>query len=234
MWRTVETPVTPFTPWPNTLAYFPFRSDLLDVTGNYTLRVNGVYPPDITTNDDIPCLLFNRSSQLETTTNVPITWTDAFTVSMWVYAFSVQPNWLFTIWQPPAQQDPLTGEAIVWGNRAIWEYFRTGGNLFVWCWWNDVDTQIWIWADPVFVNYIFVQDNNHVTIYENWIRQFDRWNFDYDIQAGPLIIWWDTVSWAKYDWYMNEVILEDRAWTQSDVTTYFNNSCREYWYLPIS
>lgn len=226
MWRVTQS--TPFTPWPNTVAYFPLREDASDVTGNYTLINQNIV---FTTEDGVKCGGFWwYGNKLYTLEDMQFTWNDAFTISMWIkdnWALS----WYFAFGQPPAEVDPYW-QAVVWWNRAIWLY-QNGYSLYRWCRWNDeriTNNPQWVWT-----NYIFSFNGIHLDLYmftRNEVHSLTSNN--YDIQSWPLVLWSDLVDWAVLQWYMNEVIIEDKAWTRQEARDYFNASCTEYWYLPVN
>ena len=228
-----ESQYHPFTPWPNTLCYFPFRQDFVDVTWNQTLTVNNVGLTDWW-QLSIPCAEFYGSSSLTSTSTIPLTWASAFTFSCWMNPLNTYSWWIFTMWTPPSEIDPYW-QAVVGGDRTASLYFNMS-TLFIWSWWNDAQTNIDVtdWIDD-FHNVIMTQNNNSVKVYIDGVQVFSQSWFDYDLQSTTtLIIWNDQVDWARYFWFMNEVILENKEWTSLEVLNYFNSTCTEYWHLPIN
>lgn len=231
MWRTQA---HPFTPWPNTVAYFPLRGDVSDVTGNYHLtNVDNLVTFGIA--DGVTCANFSsNTNKLITVEDMPFTGSDPFTISMWVKD-GWNRGWYWAFGQPPAEVDPITWEAIVGWNRAVWLY-QNSYNLYKWCRWNDgilTQNPIDVWTNYIFT---FNWTTDHTWLHVFTIDTSFSWEAtNYDIQSWPLVLWSDLVDWAVlYDWSMNEVIVENRAWTYQEALDYFNSTCTEYGYLPFN
>lgn len=89
------------------------------------------------------------------------------------------------------------------------------------------------WQNQWFL-FAITQTGSKLTYYKD--GQFvSDYNNSLFINANPInqwCIWW-LARWTQYydrlDWYMSNIIIEDRVWTADEILKYFNQTKSNYW-----
>lgn len=208
-------------PWANTVAYYPLTSTTTvnDMSGNNRNLTNNnvvfwVYQWvncwyfNARWSSAWYCWLYNSSFYPWGSASFPIT------VNLWFYA-----SWNSTYYNPRLIW-PILWAKSLW-NIVAWWY---GWNI------NWAPFNIWEWTNVCFI----LTDNNHYTVYKNWVLQYENvytdissWNSKY------LTVWtrddnW-TQNWDKWDWWISNIILENKARTADEVLDYYNSTKSLYW-----
>ena len=206
-------------PWVNTVAYFPLDSQyqLSDATWNFTpSSSSGV---SITTLNWIECAFTNSNNQVLYSKNFS-TWNNAHTWSFWIYRTSNSPEWSVVIstWYGT-------------GTRAkvMWFHYQ---NLFFWGWNNDTyDTVEWPLNQRF--NFIWTFDWSTSKCYYNatLVRtKSQTYSVDSNNSSSLFNQRITNTSWNQQTyWYVKDIIMEDRAWTQEECTKYVNKMKKQFW-----
>ena len=198
----------PFTPWANTVAYFPFVDDQLDVTWNATISATGTkqtigYRFDLTDSG--------------TTTNL----TTAYFINFWVKFGNRKYSWdgryinqSVTLWD---------GEITYNYNYELGssesEYHKTVSYQS----WADswghstaIPTTSWVWY-----NFAYGYDGTKVKIYLNWTKIEEITTSIYNSNNRKI--------WKYIDETLSNLIYETTPRTDQEVADYFNRSKGIYW-----
>ena len=191
-------------PWENTLAYFPMQWDNLDKVWTFTLDVSWTQQT------------IWRKFTSQTSLNTTPTWIK--TMSWWVKIASATPSG-WSSWQ-------------CWILASYWNYL---------CYFNsssDVKAKsIYCYANNTnYYKNVNIIDNSwhHIAITNNWSTivwyvdgvSYALWNPSLPWLSKLLVFcsWWNTI-----DVTLSEVILENKQWTQSEVSNYYNTTKSKYW-----
>lgn len=204
-------------PWANTLLYLPMKSDLDDHSGNnITMTNNWVVIENW-------FWKFNwTSSYIYTTNNFSLASTP-FTVSFWMNADSVANKWLIS-------QNRYTGGYKWWNIFIVNQKVRTELTP---SWWQQ---STWTITTGTWYNIVMtVPASWNRVVYRNWTQEA-TWSNSVTFTSIPVYIW--TSAWTaadisstgmKYEGYMSDIIIEDKAWTQQEVSDYYNLTKWSYW-----
>lgn len=207
-----------WTPWSNTIAYFPLKDDAVDIKNNISLTSNG------TTNYTnvwwVKSAEFTKSNWLynNNVSYVP-QWDVAKTFSLWLYTKWSNQGWqgIATIWNIWA-----------WNIFWLWNYNWTA-NIIMTRYWstsNAYTTTLNTWTHIV-VTY----NNSTWKMYANW-NLVVTWNTTAPTNWYNLYIWQnvgDTWALSTYYWNISNVILELWEWTAQEVANYYNTFKSNYW-----
>lgn len=211
MWREY---VAPFTPWANTLVYFPFISDANDYSWNW-------YALDVSGTQETIGRRFN--TQVEFNKLQTPKW---YFVSFWIKNYNMG-----TWWNNIENQ---MGFEIYWGmNYQAYSRYGTATD------WNMI--QIFTsssWANQkkaanlslnTWYHLAYWYGNGAAVCWINWVK--------YTITTGNVYDppeWTETTfiinrSTTKWDVALSDVIVEKVLWTDQQVTDYFNATKSTYW-----
>lgn len=229
VWTTKVRPAG-WTPWSNTIAYYPLTSSTTvnDISGNNrNLTNNGT---QFWTYAGVNCAYFPSINSRKLYWSLPLSWTQNFTFNVWI-----NRQWSSTSWYTNAQiinlWNPWTNYAQFW--IAIWDNNTQNPNKYVaWTRWNDKyssstnTTNTWnmitvthqSWTVKMYVNSTIVINS---TISFNIANtNFTVWSFQWDIGEN---------NYGTYYWYMSELICESSIWNSDYITYYYNLTKSKYW-----
>lgn len=215
-WYTATCEVkTKWSPWDDTIAYFPFREDFADHKWSRTLTVND-------------CSINNGSAKINSQSSYmnlssTIWWSD-ITINVWYYYWALSTWWwwntLFarTWWTyhhfllPATTSDWKTIWQAGFYNSAWYPWSKV---LEVWHRYNIIIVKSWT-NQKIYINGELIEDSNSSFDNNSWpvwtIANYNSWQS----------------QWAQGR--MSELIFENKLWTQEEATDYFNSSKSEYWY----
>ena len=195
---------TAYIPTANTIAYYPFSSDGLDVTWNTTISN--------TWTQDWLWRKFTSSSALT------YTWTIQY-VNMWIkinsYYTSGNPSWVCVInniwtWYYTRHNSDtnLRKKIFVWSDSSFNIWGSVSFAPTAWTWHN-----ISYWHDGA--KTIYSIDGVTWTLY-NW-----KWyNFE---------TWFNIVGSRPPDAVFSNLIIENVCWSSQDILNYYNQTKATYW-----
>lgn len=202
-------------PWANTVAYYPLDADFNDASWNNRNLTNSW--ATITTVWDISCGYWDGSA---TTYYQWFSLTrEKRTISMWIRGIATNDN----VWLQIAKRS-------YWFTWALWIMFYSWF-LFAGDWAGagtssvSASTNTWYYA-------VSTQEWSVVNFYVNWVLIWTENNRpDYSTRIPDGWALWsqnNTWAYAKLNWYMSNVILEDKVWTAQEVADYYNQTKANY------
>ena len=205
-------------PSANTLARYKLENDSNDYSWNgRNWTASGI---SYTTISWIKCPYFNYSSN--SYISLPWFWTlNSITVSFWInssYSWT-QMNTPFSTWpttdnanfQIYAQPSSLVISRWNWSDS---NYFESNYDCTDWTWHNVVATNWSDWA-KIYIDWIFRTSSNNVRVVKS-----DNWR---------CFIWHWVYNNVFFLWYLSNVIIENKVWTSTDVSEYWNKIKSKYW-----
>jgi hypothetical protein len=207
------TPPSPWQPWADTIAYYPFDLDYDDYSWNgYNITTTGA--SSIWTNQGVDCLNINNSMlQVSTIDNM-----SSYSEYTWLfYAYRVS--------------DWYEIQFIDWGNWWWnWPSFRSSSNELRWGNPTDEYSSFSNSYSPMNTWFLFalvVRNWNWIIYCNNNSRTIKTWVLAPSYNATPLRI--GAVNGGGCYGYLSKLILEKRAWTDQEIQDYFNQTKWDYW-----
>lgn len=212
-------------PWANTVAYYPLDSanTVNDLSGNWY---------DLT-NSWITFWTYQWVDCADLTTDV-----FAYSVDAWLPSWSSARTVLFYFYPTTITSDRYF---MSYWEQDYYKFFaprRASINpVIYWFMWygSDIDTSIsWVASARALVTLTY--DGTDMNMYVDWVNGYSGsltlnttavWN-DWKFVVGCRLQS-DKSPWQYITWYMSKLIIEDRAWTQQEVTAYFNLTKWKYW-----
>ena len=203
MWREETTP--PFTPWANTIAYFPLVDDQLDVTGNYTLSLTGTqksvgyqfYWSELSVDWNYEKVYFINLRVKIDTFGGGITDTGTF-INMW----GMRYNWY--------NSNSSYSKIFMMKNGNNADILSTKQSTTTWTWYNMVFGMDSSYNYKAYINWNLVWSGTAPSI-----REYTNFNvllFNHQTQAT-----------------FSQVIVESEPRTDQEVLDYFNATKSDYW-----
>ena len=217
-----------WTPWANTLAYYPLTSvtQLTDQSWNSrTLSKNKWTTPTFGTYGWVNCMYTASAVDLRNA-NISIAGTAQTTVSWWYYK-TANPNndngYMFGFF---AWEDTMFNN-ITWGKglRSLyWPFMRCKNNVRTASAW-----QLTWWH-----HYVASRNGSSWSFYCDGVLVWTlSWAADTTITADHIKI----SSYTSYErssfWYFSNVIFENVAWSAQDVSDYFDLTKWDYWIVNL-
>ena len=212
-------------PWANTVAYYPLDSTntVNDLSwNNYTLTTSHTNPT-FWTYQWVDCASFNGSNtELKTVSVNPWTYWSSFTVSCWVYGTA---TW---------DRVPICNVYYnsTWLNRQIRAH-SSWSSIFEFNGTSWTNTSFWISANAqAWHNLLFTANGNNITTYVDGAQVATgtntKWNNNW-----TFTIWcgWDEADgyFWWFNWWLSNVIVENKVWTVDEVSEYYNQTKANYW-----
>ncbi len=221
-------PEHPRTPWANTLAYYPLKENGNDASWKW----NNLTAQNIT------------YSTLWWVTTAIFAWTNTNGFS-WAVANIPQGNSDMTIslWCYLDNSSIPSGNYIDW---TLWRYWTAGynnmralawftgwinGNVISQYWTNS--SRLWDTKTQAWTNIIVTYSSSTFTLYQDGVSKW-TWSYNISTSWNTLRIWWLT-AWASgsyiyaWKWWIRDFIIEDKARTADEISTYYNKSKSDYW-----
>ena len=216
-----------WTPWSNTLAYYPLNSTTTvndqswngrNLTNNNSVTFGTYHWVDCADFNSYGDTLYNYSASW-----LP-SWKVALTVSVWVYYSSVRSGYweaLFSIWNTNHHAFVATKDS---GNNklSVTDY---GDSIY-----TSFTPSTWQWRNMVFTA---EADSNTWKVYINGVEQTTSWAVsNYAWLSGTNFringFFWDN-SWLWIIGNMSEFIFENKTWNATQVADYYNSTKSNYW-----
>ena len=199
---------TGWTPWANTVAYYPLNSTstVNDMSGNNKTMTNEWMT--FWTYAWVDCWN-SKTGYLERGSCI-FTGTWEFTLNVWLYRD--YDSWGY---ENAIMIGQWWGDASLW----VWVYNDTVYTF----WWNGDHNSGYTMNTGQWYNVVVTRTGNTGTIYVNWVS---RWSgsvsFNPTTWATNIGSWfW---GWSKRPGYMSEYIMEDKCWSSTEVADYFNQA----------
>lgn len=199
-------------PWDNTLAYWKLDGDLNDYSGNNLNFSMGYGSASYWTLASWKkYFILDGSNNTGTVTTASAISSSAITISMYlnttVNYWSNYQNIVF---------DPF--RIMNWkGKISINDTNNTWPSITLWNWYHVLT--IWNnWTEYLYLNWELQNTTLNYTV-DNTTRTFIIWN-------NP---WNYTASTRRAQWYVSEIIIENKARTVQEITKYYNLTKWNYW-----
>lgn len=213
----VEKQVYPprWNPWANTILYMPFETDLLDHSGNNISFTN----TNVTLVNQTA--YFNGSAKLVNSNFTSYLSAVPFTLSFWIKQPSiVNDGWLIV------SNKKVSGSWYWWDLQNISWKIRVesvwwGTNIFS----NTLSTNTWYLVTVVFSSsnkYLYMNGS----LLTSWTSTINSFRDEFRIWVNDADSWMTPVY---INGYMSDLIMEKVAWTQQQVTDYYNLVKSNYW-----
>lgn len=203
-----------WTPWANTLAYFPFNDDLLDHSWNWVTLSNTSYLSK-------QALGYKwQFSQGNTWNNIYAKFTDwnAKFISIWYNVISSSWNsgilglekYWYVAYNPTHWNSSISWKIVVFANssRTIWA-------SVAWMSFNAWH-HLTIWFDGSKI--LISKDGEQVTLY-NW-SGYNFWNGVNIVGGG---------NNTNLQCLVSEFICESECWSAAEISNYYNQTKSSYW-----
>ena len=201
---------TPYTPTSSTIAYYPFISDQTDQTWNTSI-------PATWSKQTIWYRFTSGSSTLWIT--IPSNKQTSRFYSCWTKCITL-PSWRY---------DYLSSMIINYGTMRFVYKGYDGNNQKQFWYWKDSSNTIYSSTQSIdltnrfHIAYGCDSSNN----YMGWIN----WNLVFSWQASPqrFLSTIDMFQWSNATIDYSDFILENRLWSVTETTNYYNNTKSNYW-----
>ena len=222
-WTNLVRPV--WKPWANTVAYYPLDTDFNDYSWNWWNMTTKAGSPSITTLNGVKCCYFNGSSDIGNNDfHSSSIWT-TFTVCWWVNLIWDEMAFLTNVYQPW-----YTWFAV--NQQTSWLLFQlnkgSSPNTSI-KYDNSYQKNTWIFSCVTY-------SNNTAKVYVNWVLGITSNSVPYATDSNWYTrIWWfnNRTSWTWERWfsngYVSNLIIENKIWTASEVSNYYNQTKSKYW-----
>ena len=213
-------------PWANTVLYCPLKDDTTDHSGNHTVTLNTTSYGTVA-KDSTGFYYFNWWYLSTEAYSWPIA---QATLSVWVN-----------------RGDKSYNNNVAWG---ISTHYKGSDPYHCWLafqlWWKNNDTS-WVflaratsgtvdmWMTPptrwTWVLLTLTYNNSEwAKLYRNWTLESSFSNTNsLRSESLPTFIWaTNPFTDQFYEWYISEFILEDKAWTATEVSDYYNLTKANY------
>lgn len=206
-------------PWADTILYMPFKTDLLDHSGNNISFTN----TNVTLSDNTA--YFNGSANLINSSFTTYLNSKPFTCSIWVKTSS-NTNDAGIIWAHKKISWSWGWWDIQTINNSGYKYrFEAIG------WWSIYQTSAystWTWYLLT-----WVVTGSRTEWYVNWVYQW-KVNWWVSTFRSEFAIWQQrgdssSSAWRYFTWYMSDLIIESKARTAQEISDYFNLTKSNYW-----
>jgi len=202
-------------PWANTVAYYPLTDDFNDHKWTWTAYnlTNSWW--SITTYGWVKCAYYSWSTSVYSQ-NTSISFWTTRTIVFWGYLLNT--GTAPVVWTWIYSYNSLSTRVVWYGGS------KSSISNYQNYWLNGTSNVYWKW-----VNIVWISDWSKMELYVNWQLEASWSNTLY--AWSQLKIWWRLWgSWSEhFTWYVNEIILEDKARTAQEVQDYYNQTKSNYW-----
>lgn len=206
-----------WTPWANTIAYYPLEKDWNDYSWNWH---NGTASwITYSSISWVNCASFAWS--ISSYIAIPWLWTlSTLTTSIWFNTTTTKSgSQLF--WASPSSDNANLQEYVDWSAIRISRWNGSNSDpvsYSVACnngvWHNLIVTNGSDWLKMYYDGTLVWSSNNVRTI------KSDNWR--------TYLWWWNQLSTYTYLWYMSSLILENKIWTAQEIADYYNQTKATY------
>jgi hypothetical protein len=218
------------TPWVNTLVYYPLETNVNDYSWNNRNLTNNW----ITFSDWVWVFDWNA---IGTYTNNSL-WNN---LTAFTYSVFANPSQI-TTWTS-YEEETITNINIfmkIFQNNAAWTYDKalwfcqaSQAEAYIYEWWRKEIYATWVSTND-WCYLTFTRDWTNMKLYKNWVLASSTActsTYIWYTQA-TLGIWNDITSWwhiKKYYGKLSKVIVENKAWTATEIRNYFRQNKAQYW-----
>lgn len=211
-------------PWEDTVAYRPLTSTTTvnDESWNGNTLTNAWV--SFATYNGVSCARITWNADSYHTTNqylywditgLPI-WANPRTFSLWVYQDNAASSWeACYLYQGKTYTD---GQVVL---------IQWSGGVYINTYWNNSATYVGFVTPTIWQrhNNVLVYDWSNFVYYVNGVQKI-TWSRTISTHNSNFSLWWagggSLQGLNSFNWWLSDAIIEDKAWTQQDVTDYYN------------
>jgi len=221
---------TGWTPGSNTIAYYPLTSETTvnDISGNNRNLTNNWVT--FWTYGWISCASFPNANEKRLSWTLPLTWNKIFTVNVYIWR----------VWNSIYYSTVSSQIFVLWNIGSSWWCFGTSinnstaptPNVYInYTWWSD---KLSSYTNTMGQRELItvVNDTSTIKMYRNWTLinnnsiSFSVNSTNFTIGSFPTPT---SRNYQNFYWYMSEFIVENKAWTSTEISNYFNQTKSKYW-----
>ncbi len=217
-----------WSPWADTLAYYPFTSDRKDYS-SYWNDVTSANSTILTTVWWVDCMDMNNSyCTINLWSSSPLlVKTLPYTIVFWTKA---KDSWLSRAFAINWYENWSRGWSGITTPTSSWWQLEVRA-------WNTTNTNTKWYAGSSYANtnwhlYVASWGTSWLNVYVDWNTtpvKTTSWTTWPTNNGSPLKIWQRQDSTVCGNWYISRVIIEKKAWTAQDAADYYNETKSIYW-----
>lgn len=215
-------------PWSNTIAYYPLNWDVNDYSGNNrNLTAYNVTYDTLTNGEQVAYFNWSNAYAILTGLSLRIS---KWTQNVWIKKSRNNSGECFTqVWATGTNDWGWRTYTYTTSTWAIWHNLYYNSSIFQW--YNNTWIANWTW-----MNVVTVVSNTWNKFYVNWQQvtlTYSKWNTStwfWTRTFNTLVL--SRHPWASADrcqWDISRWIIEDRAWTDAEILSYYNLTKWNYW-----
>lgn len=209
-------PTAKWRPWTNTKIYLPLTDDYKDVISWTTLSTT--WTVSLTTEWGVKCTRLNWW-RLYGLSSAIITWNWARTLNFWFKYYSINTSeWGSVVSWWSESNYSFTSLWDNWGTAYSFSWFSASADIESW-----TSLSNWVWY-----NMVATYDWSTLAIYLNWTLSWSK-SVNLTTWSSDLYIWWRPGWSCIVNWYINNVIVENKARTATEIEDYYNKTKWNYW-----
>lgn len=198
-----------FLPSINTVVYLPLTDDYKDEISWTTLT--STWTVSLVTEWGVKCTRLNWW-QLYGLSSAMITWSWTRTLNFWFKYYSISgSDW----WTAVCRWSE--------SNYSFYSLWDNWGYYYAFSWYSasaDIESTTtlsnWTWY-----NMVAIYNWSTISIYLNWVLIWSK-SVSLTTWSSNLYIWWRPSWGCKVNWFINNVIVENRARTAQEIQRYYN------------
>ena len=206
-----------WTPWANTLIYYPLTSNLVDQMGNGN---TGTMHWTCTFDSNTGIHVTWKSSNYVTWLSNWINNRNLFTLNV-RWKLDSSQNWSYLLWYSTGTGSTQCLNISGWNWEIHWDIRFTDGTT----------SQSVITYNSNWHNYCFVCSNGTCKAYIDWVLKDTKSTSAYTNNVSTMELWWGWTYWSgrSWDWYIKDFIVETVAWSDAEISDYYNLTKSNYW-----
>ena len=205
-----------WTPWANTLAYYPLESDVLDYSWNWN---NAIGAPDSFADWVANYSWASTSLPTSLAQSIPLTcliWINDGWIGVWDHNINVMWQHTFSGYGLCLSYNQYDRNNSAYS--VGWHTSSNGGN-FMWVWTtysNPLDWWHLMWL---------TRDWTTLKLYIDWEFIWQDSDSSSATSNDAFYLWYDHgYDWGAWYWKVSKLIFEDKTWTAQEVADYFNQT----------
>ena len=203
-------------PWADTVAYYPFKTNRNDYSGN-GYNVTNTYSTTIADFNWVSCLNFNGSMCQVWTIDTLTSYSNYTIIARFYCINSTATCIFFKEWGSWGGSGFSTWDA-------SWNQIRWGNTTNTYSQISSPISWTWVLCGVTALNWVW-------SFYINWVQTIYKssWVIAPNHNTTPLSIGGTEAGTASSSGYLSELIIEKKWWTDQEVLNYYNKTKANYW-----
>lgn len=205
-----------WTPWANTVAYYPLEKDTKDVISWNSLTASWTVTYE---------KKFGATRNSIVLSSVSLTWTQ-----------STRPTWnndrTLSIWLAKTSSTWSDPWIMSYGNNSVNNLYCTltdGTAIGITNYWNNLGSLAWDIGTNTWKLITFVHSSWVTTAYINWVF-LKTWSWTFNTTWSNIWVWVSPYSPTYYtSWNFSNFIVENVAWSAQEIADYYDLTKSLYW-----